>query len=66
LLRIERDKRLAAVDWMVIKAISQGLTIAPELATYMQALRDITATADPTLNQFHELDMSSVVWPEKP
>ena len=66
LLRIERDKRLAAVDWMVIKSISQGLPIATDLADYMQALRDLTVTADPQLNQIYELDLTSVVWPVKP
>lgn len=66
LLRLERDRRLAEVDWMVVKAYSQGLPISPELSAYMQALRDLTNTADPKLNERYELDLDSVVWPTKP
>lgn len=66
LLRIERDRRLAEVDWMVIKAYSQGLPISPELSAYMQALRDLPDTADPKLDERYELDLNSVVWPTKP
>lgn len=66
LLRIERDRRLAEVDWMVIKAYSQGLPIPPELSAYMQALRDLPNTADPKLDARYELDLDSVVWPTKP
>jgi hypothetical protein len=66
LLRIERDRRLAEVDWMVIKAYSQNAQISLELAAYMQALRDLPNTATPTLDSRYDLDMSSVVWPTKP
>ena len=66
LLRIERDRRLAEVDWMVIKAYSQNAQISLELAAYMQALRDLPNTATPTLDSRYELDMSSVAWPTKP
>lgn len=66
LLRLERDRRLAEVDWMVVKAYSQGLPISPELSAYMQALRDLPNTADPKLDARYELDLDSVVWPTKP
>lgn len=66
LLRIERDRRLAEVDWMVIRAVSTNQPISSELATYMQELRDLTTTATPTLDSFYELDLSSVDWPVKP
>ena len=66
LLRLERDRRLAEVDWMVVKSYSQGLPISPELSAYMQALRDLPNTADPKLDARHELDLDSVVWPTKP
>ena len=66
LLRLERDRRLAEVDWMVVKAYSQGLPISPELSAYMQALRDLPDTADPKLDERYELDLNSVVWPTKP
>lgn len=66
LLRIERDKRLAEVDWMVIRAYSLGEPISPELSAYMQALRDLPNTANPTLNNMYELELTSVDWPVKP
>lgn len=66
LLRIERDRRLAEVDWMVVKAYSQGEPISPELSAYMQALRDLPNTANPMLDSRYELDLSSVDWPTKP
>ena len=66
LLRIERDRRLAEVDWMVIKYLSLGQPIPAELSNYMQTLRDLTTNSTPALNQYYELDLSSVNWPTKP
>jgi hypothetical protein len=65
LLRIERDKRIAAVDWEVTKAYSKGEAVSTELSTYMQALRDLPDTATPTLDATGQLDSASVVWPTR-
>jgi len=56
-LRAERDRRLAEVDWVTLKAYSQGVAVPTDYATYQQALRDITDT-------YQSLD--TVVWPTKP
>ena len=55
-IRAQRDKLLAATDWMVIKALEAGTTIDPAWATYRQALRDITLQTDP----------QAIVWPTAP
>ena len=60
LLRQERDRRLAETDWWA----SSDLLISDDRRKYRQALRDITKTADPQLNEFDEL--INVTWPEKP
>ena len=62
LLRIERDKRLAACDWRA----SSDLTISNAWKTYRQALRDLPASASPKLNSDYELDLTSVTWPTEP
>ena len=66
LLRIERDKRLAATDWQVVKAKELGTNLSAAFKEYRQALRDIPATATPTLDERGELDLSSVTWPTEP
>ena len=65
LLRIERDKRITAVDWEVTKAYSKGEAVPAELSTYMQALRDLPDTAAPVLDTNGQLDQASVVWPTR-
>ena len=62
LLRQERDRRLAKTDWRA----GSDLTLSSEWAAYRQALRDLPATATPTLNEVYELDMTSVTWPTEP
>ncbi len=48
-LRAERDRRLAAVDWVTSRATSTETPVPQEWKTYMQALRDLPATTeDPT------------------
>ena len=66
LLRIERDKRLAATDWQVVKAKELGTNLSSAFKEYRQALRDLPSTATPTLNEMGELDLSSVTWPTEP
>ena len=62
LLRVERDKRLAACDWRA----SSDLTLTDPWKTYRQALRDLPASASPKLDNYAELDLSSVTFPTEP
>ena len=57
LLRIERDKLLAEVDWVTIRSYNQGVPIPEEWVAYCQALRDLPEnTTDP----------ANPTWPTKP
>jgi hypothetical protein len=60
LLREERNRKLAETDWRA----SSDLTLSSEWATYRQALRDLTSTATPTLDDNGNLQ--NVTWPEEP
>lgn len=61
-LRAERDAKLAASDWVVLKAVDQsqdglGIQIPDVWLNYRQELRDLPAnTADP----------ANPVWPQEP
>jgi hypothetical protein len=66
LLRIERDKKLAATDWKVVKAKELGTNLSADFKAYRQALRDLPSTATPTLDERGDLDLSSVTWPTEP
>ena len=65
LLRVERDKKLTALDWEVVKAYSNSVAVDAKLKTYMQELRDLPASAKPTIDAVGELDASSVTWPTR-
>ena len=56
-LRQERDRRLQAVDWVVIRATSTSTPVPEAWVTYMQALRDLPATTE---------DPKNPVWPAQP
>ena len=62
LLRKERDKLLAACDWRA----SSDLTLADAWKTYRQSLRDLPASASPSLDSYGDLDLTSVTWPTEP
>ena len=62
LLRIERDRLLAATDWRA----SSDLTLSTAWKTYRQSLRDLPASASPKLDADGNLDMSSVTFPTEP
>tara|TARA_A100001391_G_scaffold142934_1_gene100736 strand:- start:60 stop:419 length:360 start_codon:yes stop_codon:yes gene_type:complete len=62
LLRVERDRLLAKTDWRA----SSDLTLADAWKTYRQALRDLPASANPTVDSEGELNTSSVSWPTEP
>ena len=55
-VRAERDKRIAASDWVALRAADQGQPVPPDWLAYRQALRDVTEQADP----------GAIVWPEPP
>lgn len=56
LVRHDRNGKLAATDWWVIKAIEDGVPLSKPKADYRQALRDITQQADPF----------NITWPVEP
>ena len=62
LLRVERDKRLSVCDWRA----SSDLKISDAWKTYRQALRDLPASASPSLDSNYDLDLTSVTWPTEP
>ena len=62
LLRVERDARLLKTDWRA----SSDLTISDAWKTYRQALRDLPASASPSLDSNYDLDLTSVTWPTEP
>lgn len=65
-LRIYRDRFLAETDWVVTKANELGEEVPAEWKAYRQALRDITNTATPELNEEYNLDITTIDWPTKP
>ena len=61
-LRVDRDSKLAETDYL---ALSDN-TLADNMKTYRQELRDLPASATPTLNTDGSLNQSSVTWPTEP
>ena len=59
LLRVERDARIAKTDWRG----NSDLTMSDAWKTYRQALRDLPASASPSLDSNYDLDLTSVTWP---
>ena len=66
LLRIERNRRLVETDWTQLKDIDLDLIRERNWKNYRQALRDLPSKSTPKLNSNGDLDMSSVIWPDKP
>ena len=62
LLRLERNRRLAATDWRILD--DYPMTNKLNWKTYRQALRDLPATAEPELDENGML--TNVTWPEEP
>jgi len=56
-IRAERNVRLAATDWWVIKALEAGQMLDASQAAYRQALRDITSQPGFPWD---------IIWPEMP
>lgn len=64
--RTERNKRLAACDWVVTKALEAGGSVPSAWVTYRTALRDITGHSNwPNLN-YPDMDGSGGDWPTEP
>ena len=66
LLRQERNKRIAETDWTQLKDIDLDIIRERNWKNYRQALRDLPSKSNPKLDNFGNLDMSSVNWPDKP
>ena len=64
LLREERFRRLSECDWTQGADVPNSIKTAWQ--TYRQQLRDLPASASPKLDEFYELDLSSVTWPTEP
>ena len=62
LLRQQRNSKLCQSDWRA----NSDVTMSDEWKTYRQQLRDMTKTANPKLDEYYELDKSSVTWPKEP
>ena len=66
LLRIERDARLTACDWIITMHKELGTNIPATWKTYRQSLRDLPASASPSLDSYGDLNLTSVTWPTEP
>ncbi len=64
LLRIERTNRLIECDWTQFPDVPDATRTAWQ--TYRQQLRDLPASASPSLDSNYDLDLTSVTWPSKP
>ena len=63
-LRIVRNEKLAETDWSQSPDVPS--TTKDKWLTYRQALRDLPASANPTLDEDGYLDHSSITWPTEP
>ena len=66
LLRKERNRLISETDWTQLKDIDLDIIRERNWKNYRQALRDLPSKSNPKLDNFGNLDMSSVNWPDKP
>ena len=66
LLRIERDARLTACDWIITMHKELGTNIPAAWKTYRQSLRDLPASASPSLDSYRDLNLTTLTWPTEP
>ena len=66
LLREKRNKLIAETDWTQLKDISLDSIREKNWKEYRQVLRDLPNNSYPKLDNFGNLKMSSVNWPDKP
>ena len=64
--RAKRDKRLADCDWVVIKALEAGTSVASDWVTYRTALRDITSHSNWPDLEYPDMDGTGGDWPTSP
>ena len=64
LLRFERDQKLRETDYLMIPDWPISDSKKTEWKTYRQNLRDLPATASPSLDENGQL--TGVTWPTKP
>jgi len=62
-LRIMRDNRLQATDWVIVRAMEENLVVSDEVKSYRQALRDFPETIENILEFNFEND---TLYPTKP
>ena len=65
-LRHTRDILLRESDWTQFTDSPLTDSKKTEWKTYRQSLRDLPASASPTLNSDGTLDLTSVTWPTEP
>ena len=63
---MERNEKLIDCDWVVIKSNETGVPVSDSWKVYRQALRDLPATASPSLTSTGYLDYTSFTWPTEP
>ena len=66
LLREERNQLLSETDWVAARSIETGVAISNDWKTYRQSLRDLPSSSSPSLDEYYNLNFSSVTWPTKP
>ena len=64
--RNERNNKLANCDWVVIKALEAGTSVASDWVTYRTALRDITAHSNWPDLEYPDMNGSGGDWPTSP
>jgi len=64
--RTERDKRLAACDWVVTKALEAGGSVPSAWVTYRTSLRDITSHSNWPNLAYPDMDGTGGDWPNIP
>ena len=65
-LRQERDRRLTACDYVVVKSIETGGPVSQEWLDYRQALRDLPNNSSPQCWPTYQLKLDSIGWPTPP
>ena len=64
--RAERDRRLAACDWVATKALEAGGSVASDWVTYRTALRNITAHSNWPDLVYPDIEGNGGDWPTSP
>ena len=64
--RAERDKKLDACDWVVIKALEAGGSVPSAWVTYRTALRNITAHSNWPDLVYPDINGDGGDWPTSP